>query len=74
MNSNNSDSCNMEKTFPEERKGVLPGNLKENYWDGANNITPTDVRLFLGLFYEKRKNKGNFKRLYTIILDSSDSI
>ena len=64
MNSNNSDGL----SSPEKREEVVPGNLKEIYWDGDNNITPSDVRLFLGLFYEKRKiNNENHPRTFSEI-------
>lgn len=60
MNSNNSDGL----SSPEKREEVVPGNLKEIYWDGDNNITPSDVRLFLGLFYEKRKINNENHPIY----------
>ena len=50
---------------PQRRKKILPGKLKEIYGSGTNNITPNDVKLFLGFCCEK-KNQGESKTFYEL--------
>lgn len=47
------DGSFQNKVLNPKKRGILPYNLKRAY---GTTITPSDVRLFLGLFYERRES------------------